>query len=522
MIAGVLRLHAEEAQAAAEQLAPAGSGPGVRYHVYEGTLDAAKRRLQYQAAFPGGLEELLAPLLCGDHGALELGLELVSRVSPTDVVPVARCLIALEPWKPLWHAIGRALARVDSAQAFELLLAHASDGLAYLGIAMSCFAAGAPAARAKLLAIDKLRSGLIAPSDRVVAESLVSYLGKVGDDDDRALLNDLYRNAQSQLYVAAVRALLWFGDDHAALLEDAIADERYGVRSAAVAASLRRDGATTIDVLGGLDELCSEEGSALAGILLSQLANSPERREADPRCLQLAAAWRTDRRFKDVCARFPLPAPPRRPRLRLEPITPELLASMALLHERLERLVHHLASSGYRFVNRRRALQRPTKASRRAAERIAQELGPLPLVLRAVWEVVGGVDLRGAHPAWPHPANLELPGVHEEGVVWLTDPLVIARPDALLEDVLDGAVPGAPHALAIAPDDDGKAGYSGGLLSIWIPADAADPAIEGGSRAESLVQHIDRALAWGGLPGFESIDDAPSEFIEAAAAVARA
>jgi hypothetical protein len=195
---------------------------------------------------------------------------------------------------------------------------------------------------------------------------------------------------------------------------------------------------------------------------------------------------------------------------------------MAGINDRLERLVTHLAEHGYRFVNRRRALERPTQASRRAATRMARELGPLPLALRAFWEVVGGVDLRGAHPAWPHPANLELPGVRETAVVWLTDPLMIARPDALLEQVLDEAVAGAPHELVIAPDDHGKAGYSGGQLSIWIPADRDDPAIEGSSRPESLIEHIERALSWGGLPGFESIDGAPKDFIAAATAAAAA
>ena len=151
---------------------------------------------------------------------------------------------------------------------------------------------------------------------------------------------------------------------------------------------------------------------------------------------------------------------------------------------------------------------------------MTREVGPVPRSLLAFWQVVGGVDLRGSHPAWARTASLDLTGAEEGPGVWLTDPLCVARPDALLEETLDEAVEGTPYALCIAPDLYGKAGYSGGTLSVWTPVDADDAPVEGAQRRETLVEHLRRALRWGGFPGFEFIEDRPEEWLAAAIASA--
>jgi hypothetical protein len=147
----------------------------------------------------------------------------------------------------------------------------------------------------------------------------------------------------------------------------------------------------------------------------------------------------------------------------------------------LEAIVTSLSARGYRFEHPDRALVPPTAAGKRAITKLKRELGPLPQVLEAFWTVVGSVDLRGQDP----------------------NALVILAPELLLEDALDSATEGVPFALAFAPDALGKAGYSGGTLSVWLPAEADDPEIEGGDVRETLLEHIQRSVEAG---GFSPID----------------
>jgi hypothetical protein len=62
----------------------------------------------------------------------------------------------------------------------------------------------------------------------------------------------------------------------------------------------------------------------------------------------------------------------------------------------------------------------------------------------------------------------------------------------------------------------GKAGYSGGLLTTWLPQTDADPTLEGSD--ETLLRHLRRSLEWAGFPGFASIADRPESWLAEARA----
>ncbi|MBX3247826.1 MAG: hypothetical protein KF901_11660 [Myxococcales bacterium] len=188
------------------------------------------------------------------------------------------------------------------------------------------------------------------------------------------------------------------------------------------------------------------------------------------------------------------------------------IAEMEALGAALRRLVTFLKTTGYRFAEPRRALTAPTAADRKALARLEKHL-PLPPVLATFWRTAGAVDLRGHHPDWARATDLHAKGAREP--VWLADPLVIAPAAHVIADALEEH-DDAPLALHLAPDALGKAGYSSGMLTIWLPADAEDPSLEGAN--ETLLAHLRRALAWAGFPGFASVDERPEAWLAAARA----
>ncbi|MEI8255440.1 MAG: hypothetical protein WCJ30_07165 [Deltaproteobacteria bacterium] len=170
----------------------------------------------------------------------------------------------------------------------------------------------------------------------------------------------------------------------------------------------------------------------------------------------------------------------------------------------LEQLVARLRREKYAFVAGKRALVAPSSPSAyskklRALEKLT---GTVPLALARFWAVVGSVDLRGTHPAWTRPAWLGK-GVKEP--LLLSDPLVVAS----LADALDCArdeapdkdarSAGATYEIDISADATGKAGYSGGLLSVTCPAIEADPRLGGADT--TFMEYVRGAVRAGGFPG---------------------
>ena len=125
--------------------------------------------------------------------------------------------------------------------------------------------------------------------------------------------------------------------------------------------------------------------------------------------------------------------------------------------------------------------------------------GPLPLSLRAFFEVVGEVNFNGDHPALA-PADSHI----------TPDPLMfLGVEDAIPcldshdeEDDEDG------RPLDFAPDALHKANISGGEpYSIMLPAATADAMVDGEPHGVHFVEYLRIAiLGWGGFPGWEEAE----------------
>jgi hypothetical protein len=188
-----------------------------------------------------------------------------------------------------------------------------------------------------------------------------------------------------------------------------------------------------------------------------------------------------------------------------------------------------------------------SRANDQAAEEIADAErrlgGPLPLSLKAWYEVVEHVSLSGSHPElnpieratrkptmFVSPAILEGPaGQRRRQLVEslgfrvtsqapapslnenpLPDPLVIAPLDALVGEVDDGESGSGEYI--IAPDDLQKADISGGVYAVALPDGNADVVFPDW-KGDYFVAYLRRVFAWGGFPGWERHGHPPSELI---------
>lgn len=132
--------------------------------------------------------------------------------------------------------------------------------------------------------------------------------------------------------------------------------------------------------------------------------------------------------------------------------------------------------------------------------------GPIPLSLRAFFEVVGEVNFNGDHPSLAPKDSEPAP-----------DPIMVCSVDdaiAMLEsaDWDDDE----PRLIEFAPDALHKANISGGSpYSIEVPSPAADARVEDEPHDTSFVGYLRIAiLGWGGFPGWEESKLAPPPEIE--------
>jgi hypothetical protein len=127
-------------------------------------------------------------------------------------------------------------------------------------------------------------------------------------------------------------------------------------------------------------------------------------------------------------------------------------------------------------------------------ERLAK--GPLPLSLRAFFEVVGAVDLTGEHEALAPPDSSVLP-----------DALVVEGAEGALAWLENVVEEGEDKEIAIAPDALHKSNVSGGgPYVIAVPAPGADAPLDQEPHDVNFVEYLRIAFAWGGFPGWEEAD----------------
>jgi hypothetical protein len=149
--------------------------------------------------------------------------------------------------------------------------------------------------------------------------------------------------------------------------------------------------------------------------------------------------------------------------------------AMFRLRGAVERLIESWGAQGFEFgygwageIHRERVAQAPPLLGSPRSEEIAAldrfetQIGPLPVSLRAFYEVVGAVNLVGAAPGLPWPGREEL------------DPLQIVPFGPQLPDLLDGA-----RSLVLCPDFLLKY-FIGGVGPIYtrVPSAGFDAVLE--------------------------------------------
>ncbi len=546
LLARAIEPHRERAHAIGVALAPAVGSSGHRYKAY-GAHFAASKSTPYVTAF-ASIEPFLVLLREGDPGAIELSFRLLAPIDAEACVAPAAILLAHDPWRELGSAMGRALGSACSEESFTLLLDHPE--VAYLrgGLSRNGYPGGVSRAW------EAWRRDRALPEDEraheMESEPLLEYLLRhdraraypelVAVRDEHAVFAaHFFRNDDTEESRAQLQRAL----DEAAPSKPLSLVARFGLLQ-----RIEADPPRTIEALGGVARLRAPEARGLRIALVDELIDDlfrqkPPRGWANVMVdlpMVLLAAMRDEpkemaRRAKDVWRTLPLPVrkaaekeekqhggvpvKTRPPRSTHPAPDAALRDEMLAIRAALERLVAHLKKDGYRFLWPKNALKKPSAADANAVARLEKKLGPLPPVLAAWWSVVGSVDLRGDHASWSRPATLERPGATEP--VWLTDPLVVAPAAQAIRDAMEQH-DDAPMPLRIAPDAIGKAGYSGGALTIWLPA-AADPVLDAGAPGAdvSLLQHVRLALENGGHLGWDAIDERPEPWIARAVEATR-
>ena len=183
-----------------------------------------------------------------------------------------------------------------------------------------------------------------------------------------------------------------------------------------------------------------------------------------------------------------------------------------LARSNLEQIVYNLKKSGYRFANPDYIFIPPPQNIQKQIEEFETIVGKIPVFLRLAFEFLGSFNLMGEHPEWPKTGNIKLRSVKNEEDVWFTDPFVFASLDLILEDTegWDGV---DNFALSFSGDSMTKAGYSGGLYSIMIPAIEEDPCIAGNEENLSFMEYLAVSVCYGRFAGFKNIPERPQDFI---------
>lgn len=511
MLAHALKADPQRAHQVAQSLAPEGRGPGTRFGVYSLTLRHPANEVAYQTHF-ADLDEFLSLLEGGEPGAIEFALAMASEVAPQIIVPVAELLLPHNPWKFLGRALGRALGTMETQRSFELLLGN--FGIPYLrdGLGTHRFTNGVAMAWTAYRAAPDLTNPTLDPRQRDEILPILSYLLRHDVDN---VFPELIRLIQTPSHADtyAVHALSALPNGRTFLIEEfhKLPPGRplSFAHKMAVKIIMENSPSAAVNELGGMELLFSADGRPRLEELLNCLRDDTWRLKkgwlsADPQYAEICVKLKNDADkslatlARDLLRTLPPSAKPK-PSKKTPPkspeINPDILTQMKEIRATLEMRVTTLKNEGYRFANPKAALCQPTAKDLRAISRL-EKIAEIPPVLKAFWQIVGSVDLRGHHPKWERSGYLGFSDATEP--VLLSDPLVIGGASQIIEEALDDQTE-APIQLILGPDAPGKAGYSAGVMSITVPQNASDPKID--LTDETFTSYLTRALRSDGFLG---------------------
>jgi hypothetical protein len=210
--------------------------------------------------------------------------------------------------------------------------------------------------------------------------------------------------------------------------------------------------------------------------------------------------------------------------IRQEPLYTEAQAVARVMMQRarhnIELLIPRLQQLEYHFAQPGEVWSLPTPELITVLDALEQQHGPLPIVLRAWFEIVGFVNFMGSHPklsCYAEHRQDNLSKVHG-------DPLVVEiwPPYQECLDAYDrtGFVASTDdehrqpvfYEFPFAPDIYFKALESGGgPLCLLIPNPAYDaPILDPGEQWTStfFLQHLQTSFEWGGFPGLRNYPSA--------------
>ena len=198
------------------------------------------------------------------------------------------------------------------------------------------------------------------------------------------------------------------------------------------------------------------------------------------------------------------------PQVREDPYAADGLAvayeTMARARANVETIAQRLAGMGYRFFHYMKPvsapiLRRPPKNALSQVLRMEEEVGPLPLSIRAWFAISGEVELTGVHPQLSFIRDRSSERSELEWDLVFTDPLVIYGVEDARKSVEHmGSVCFSDCGSAKAGSHDGGDPYT--LMHETGSADCLVHGFLNVSEKITFVQYLRRAFDWGGFPGF--------------------
>jgi hypothetical protein len=195
------------------------------------------------------------------------------------------------------------------------------------------------------------------------------------------------------------------------------------------------------------------------------------------------------------------------PAVREDPHAADALAvayeTMRRVRANVETVTARLQAFGYEHTAETPLHQPPGPRTRKLLARLEKKAGALPLSLRAFYEVVGAVDWTG------HQSTI---APRESGIT--PGPLVVF-PIEIAEEHSYFGEDDDETRIVISPDEIFKAGEAGGDA---FTMEAPNPCVDGKLLDEShdtwFVEYLRIAFRFGGFPGYDGIENPPTELAE--------